>query len=365
MTTEPLAEPRMRERLTRLRAELDAAPLPRRPGEADEADDLPAADLDRRPAAGRSMSGPLVLAIESSCDETGIAIVEGGRRIHANVVASQVALHAATGGHRPGGGGPSPPALDRAGPRRGVGRRRRDVGRHRRGAVTYGPGSGRIAARRHQLREGPRLGPRQAAGRREPPRGPRLRGVAARPGRGRARRTGVPARRARRVRRPHLPRRDARPPDLPAARPDRRRRRGRGVRQGRAAARPRLPGRTGDPARGRGGDRAATASSRGPGSATRTTSASPGSRPRRAGSSTRRAPRPGSPTTPDAPLPDDVVAELAWGFQDAVVDVLATKTIRAARRGRRPLDRARRRRCGQRRAARAGWPARRRRSGCR
>jgi N6-L-threonylcarbamoyladenine synthase len=33
---------------------------------------------------------------------------------------------------------------------------------------------------------------------------------------------------------------------------------------------------------------------------------------------------------PEAPLPDDVVAELAWGFQDAVVDVLTTKTIRAA-----------------------------------
>lgn len=44
------------------------------------------------------MSGPLVLAIESSCDETGIALVEGGRRIHSNVVASQVAMHAATGG---------------------------------------------------------------------------------------------------------------------------------------------------------------------------------------------------------------------------------------------------------------------------
>ena len=44
------------------------------------------------------MSGPLVLAVESSCDETGIALVEGGRRIHANVVASQVALHAPTGG---------------------------------------------------------------------------------------------------------------------------------------------------------------------------------------------------------------------------------------------------------------------------
>lgn len=44
------------------------------------------------------MSGPLILAIESSCDETGVALVEGGRRIHANVVASQVALHAPSGG---------------------------------------------------------------------------------------------------------------------------------------------------------------------------------------------------------------------------------------------------------------------------
>ena len=44
------------------------------------------------------MSGPLVLSVESSCDETGIALIEGGRRILANVVASQVALHAATGG---------------------------------------------------------------------------------------------------------------------------------------------------------------------------------------------------------------------------------------------------------------------------
>ena len=45
------------------------------------------------------MSGALVLAIESSCDETGIALVgTDGRRIASNVVASQVALHAATGG---------------------------------------------------------------------------------------------------------------------------------------------------------------------------------------------------------------------------------------------------------------------------
>ncbi len=44
------------------------------------------------------MSGPLLLSVESSCDETAIALVEDGRRIHANVVASQVALHAPTGG---------------------------------------------------------------------------------------------------------------------------------------------------------------------------------------------------------------------------------------------------------------------------
>jgi N6-L-threonylcarbamoyladenine synthase len=44
------------------------------------------------------VSGRLLLAIETSCDETGVALVEGGRRIHANVVASQVALHAASGG---------------------------------------------------------------------------------------------------------------------------------------------------------------------------------------------------------------------------------------------------------------------------
>jgi N6-L-threonylcarbamoyladenine synthase len=43
-------------------------------------------------------AGPLVLAVESSCDETGIALVEGGSGIRSNVVASQVALHAPAGG---------------------------------------------------------------------------------------------------------------------------------------------------------------------------------------------------------------------------------------------------------------------------
>lgn len=44
------------------------------------------------------MTGPRILAIESSCDETGVAVVVDGRRIEANQVATQVALHAATGG---------------------------------------------------------------------------------------------------------------------------------------------------------------------------------------------------------------------------------------------------------------------------
>ncbi|MGZ8514082.1 MAG: tRNA (adenosine(37)-N6)-threonylcarbamoyltransferase complex transferase subunit TsaD [Candidatus Limnocylindrales bacterium] len=46
----------------------------------------------------RGASGSLVLSIESSCDETGIAVIEDGRLIRSNVVASQVALHAPSGG---------------------------------------------------------------------------------------------------------------------------------------------------------------------------------------------------------------------------------------------------------------------------
>ncbi len=39
-----------------------------------------------------------ILAIETSCDETGAAVVEDGQRILSNVVASQAALHARFGG---------------------------------------------------------------------------------------------------------------------------------------------------------------------------------------------------------------------------------------------------------------------------
>ncbi|OQA39959.1 MAG: tRNA N6-adenosine threonylcarbamoyltransferase [Chloroflexi bacterium ADurb.Bin325] len=40
----------------------------------------------------------LILAIETSCDETAAAVIEDGRRIRSNVVASQIELHRAYGG---------------------------------------------------------------------------------------------------------------------------------------------------------------------------------------------------------------------------------------------------------------------------
>ncbi len=86
------------------------------------------------------MSGPLLLSIESSCDETGIALVEGGRRIVSNVVASQVALHAPSGGIVPEVAARAHlrwivPSLDEAWAGSGV-----DWGDVDGVAVTYGPG---------------------------------------------------------------------------------------------------------------------------------------------------------------------------------------------------------------------------------
>ena len=40
----------------------------------------------------------LILAIESSCDETAAAVVENGRKILSNVVFSQIDLHELYGG---------------------------------------------------------------------------------------------------------------------------------------------------------------------------------------------------------------------------------------------------------------------------
>ena len=67
----------------------------------------------------------------------------------------------------------------------------------------------------------------------------------------------------------------------------------------------------------------------------------------------------------EEPLPPAVVAELAWGFQDAVTDVLVTKTIRAAGSvGARSIVLGGGRRRELRRSA-PGSPARRRRAACR
>ena len=43
-------------------------------------------------------SDMLILGIETSCDETAVGVVEDGRVLHANVIASQAQLHAAHGG---------------------------------------------------------------------------------------------------------------------------------------------------------------------------------------------------------------------------------------------------------------------------
>ena len=86
------------------------------------------------------MSRSLVLAIESSCDETGIAVIEDGRQILSNVVASQVALHAPLGGIVPEVAARAHlrwivPVLDEAWSDAGVGWP--DISAI---AVTYGPG---------------------------------------------------------------------------------------------------------------------------------------------------------------------------------------------------------------------------------
>ena len=40
----------------------------------------------------------VILAIESSCDETAVAVVRNGREVLSNVIFSQIALHTQYGG---------------------------------------------------------------------------------------------------------------------------------------------------------------------------------------------------------------------------------------------------------------------------
>ena len=124
------------------------------------------------------MSGraSLVLAIESSCDETGVAVVESGRRILAQAVASQIALHAPAGGIVPELAARAHlrwivPALQEVLATTGV-----TIGEIDAIAVTAGPGLAGsllvgIAFAKTLARQAARPG--------EPPRGPPVRGLAA------------------------------------------------------------------------------------------------------------------------------------------------------------------------------------------
>jgi N6-L-threonylcarbamoyladenine synthase len=83
----------------------------------------------------------LILSVETSCDETAVALVQGGRRIHSNVVASQTDLHAGTGGIVPEVAARAHlrwmlPVLERAVEVGGLA----DWGEVEAIAVTYGPG---------------------------------------------------------------------------------------------------------------------------------------------------------------------------------------------------------------------------------
>ena len=82
-----------------------------------------------------------ILAIETSCDETAAAVIQDGRQVLSNVVATQIEVHAKYGGVFPESGVAHACRDDCAGGARGVGEgRRRLTMISTRVAVTYGPG---------------------------------------------------------------------------------------------------------------------------------------------------------------------------------------------------------------------------------
>ncbi len=50
------------------------------------------------PSPAPALPGPVILAVESSCDETAVAVISGDGVLHADVVASQIDFHARFGG---------------------------------------------------------------------------------------------------------------------------------------------------------------------------------------------------------------------------------------------------------------------------
>ena len=59
---------------------------------------VPADDLGIRIHVEEAIQRMIVLGIETSCDETAAAVLDGGRKVLSNVVASQDAIHGPYGG---------------------------------------------------------------------------------------------------------------------------------------------------------------------------------------------------------------------------------------------------------------------------
>ena len=55
-------------------------------------------DTDKNITEETEKKDTLILAIESSCDETAASVVKNGREVLSNVISSQIALHTQFGG---------------------------------------------------------------------------------------------------------------------------------------------------------------------------------------------------------------------------------------------------------------------------
>ena len=182
MTTEPLAEP------ADARSDRAAARGARCCARADRARERPAgghpSPTDPAPTR-RERTAPAVDRIVVRRDRRSPSI-EGGRRILSNVVASQVALHAPSGGIVPEVAARAHLRWIVPVPRRGLGGRRRRRGTTSTAiAVTYGPGLAGSLLVGINFAKALAWVHDKPLDRREPPRGPRLRRLAARSGRGR------------------------------------------------------------------------------------------------------------------------------------------------------------------------------------
>ena len=132
------------------------------------------------PVEDRPRNPMRILGIETSCDETAAAVIEDGRHILSNVVASQADLHAQYGGIVPEVASRQHlitivPVVRQALEDACLELRELDAV-----AVTFGPGSRRLAPRRRQCGQGPGAGPRPPVARSQPSRRARLRVLARR-----------------------------------------------------------------------------------------------------------------------------------------------------------------------------------------